>query len=240
MGYRKPLTYIPPYNYCDRRCARCAIDKTRCLVYQVEMDERLHREIDGVEDPASGEAVTQVLLNTRNALRLVEEQAREAGVEWEGGGADPIPVAPRPQKPDPLVERAAAAGRSAAAFLRDHGRDFAEEAETLRHHFSLPAIKLGRATLEAADDYELADRILSAQVAHKALGEVYAALEAIRRRRPALGDAMLDLLAEIQSLRGEIDRRWLSAPCRLLVPVEGGEWWGPLRDVTEALKRLSR
>jgi hypothetical protein len=239
MGYRKPLTYIPPYNYCDRRCTRCAIDKTRCLVYQVEMDERLHREIDGVGESSPGDPVTQVLLNTRTAMRLVEEQARAAGVDWRSGAAEPIPVAPRPQTLDPLVERAAAAGRAAAGFMRDHGRDFPPEVETLRHHFSLPAVKLGRATLEAADDYDLADRILSAQVAHKALGEIYDALESIRRQRPSLGDAMLDLLAEIQSLRGQIERRWLSVPCRLLVPVEGAEWWGPLRDVTDALKRLS-
>src|SRR6185503_15418222 len=48
MGYRKPTVYIPPYNYCDRWCDGCAVDKARCLLYQTEMDERLHREIDGL------------------------------------------------------------------------------------------------------------------------------------------------------------------------------------------------
>ena len=43
VRYRKPRIYIPPYNYCDRSCARCRIDKTRCLLYQTEMDDQLHR-----------------------------------------------------------------------------------------------------------------------------------------------------------------------------------------------------
>ena len=38
MTYRRPTAYSPPYNYCDRWCERCRIDKSRCLLWQTEMD----------------------------------------------------------------------------------------------------------------------------------------------------------------------------------------------------------
>ena len=93
--YRRPKVYIPPYNYCDRWCDRCRIDKARCLLYQAEMDERLHREIDGRGEPSPDEIVKRMADDVRQAIRLVEEQAKEMGIDLEGAKAP----APRP-KPD--------------------------------------------------------------------------------------------------------------------------------------------
>jgi hypothetical protein len=238
--YRKPTVYIPPYNYCDRCCDRCTIDKTRCLLYQTEMDERLHREIDGLGEASPEEVVGRIVEDARKALRMVEDQIREMGMDPGALKRDAASEAPRPKSDDPLVEEALLAAKAVAAFVREHGAGHPREAQLLRRSLTLVGPKLGRATMEAGDETEEADSILQAQVAHLALVTIAGALEAIRRRQPELGDQMLDLLAFMKRLRGEIEQRWLSRPCRILEPVEGEAWWGPLRDITPTLKHFRR
>lgn len=237
MIYRKPTVYIPPYDYCDRVCERCAIDKSRCLLYQTEMDERLHRQIDGLGEPTPAETVERIGKDLQLAMHLVEEQAKEMGVDLDAVEEEPVPS---PRDTDPIVDAARAVTVAIAGFLRKHGRDFPGEALALRRVMTLPGPKLARATQEGDHDIEVADRILQAQVAHRALGELAGALESARRREPSLGDELLDLLATMKALRGEIERRWLSQPCAILMPIAGPEWWGPLRDVTATLRHLRR
>jgi hypothetical protein len=239
--YRKPTVYIPPYNYCDRSCDRCTIDKARCLLYQTEMDERLHRQIDGLGEPSPEDVVGRIVEDARKALRMVEEQVRGMGmdpelIKREAGATE----TPRPKSDDPLVEEGMLAAKAVAAFVREHGAGHPREAHLLRRCLALVGPKLGRATMEAGDEIEEADNILQAQVAHRALVAVAAELETIRRRQPELGDQMLDLLAFMKRLRGEIEQRWLSRPCRILEPVEGDAWWGPLRDITPTLRHFRR
>lgn len=240
MGYRKPTVYIPPYNYCDRWCDGCLIDKARCLLYQTEMDERLHREIDGLGEPTPEEMVGRIVEDARKALRMVEDQVRGMGIDPASLPAEPGGAAPRARGDDPLVEEAALAARAVAAFVREHGASHPREAQMMRRSLALVAPKLGRAVMEAGDEVQKADAILQAQVAHKALAALGGALEAIRRRDPSLGDQMLDLLAFMKRLRSDIDERWLSKPCAILEPAEGDSWWGPLRDITPTLKHFRR
>src|SRR6185436_17242553 len=231
MGYRKPTVYIPPYNYCDRWCDGCAVDKARCLLYQTEMDERLHREIDGLGEPSPEEMVGRIVEDARKALSLVQDQVREMGIAPETLSRGGSGSTPRPRSEDPIVDEATLLARGVAAFVREHGAGHPREAQLLRRTLTLAGPKLGRATMETEDE---------AQVAHRALVAMSAALEAIRRRDPSLGDAMLDLLAFMKRLRVEIEERWLSKPCALLEPAEGASWWGPLRDITPTLKHFRR
>jgi hypothetical protein len=240
MNYRRPVVYFPPYNYCDRWCDGCAIDKSRCLLYQTEMDERLHREIDGLGEPTPEEMVGRIVEDARKALQLVEAQVREMGMDPEVLKRDPAPSAPRPKSEDPIVDEASLLARGLAAFLRAHGAAHPRESQILRRSFTLLAPKLGRATMEPGDEAEEADAILQAQVAHRILGTIAAALNAVRRRDPSLGDAMLDLLAFLRRLAGDIEARWLSKPSGLLEPVEDGCWWGPVRDITPTLRHFRR
>jgi hypothetical protein len=240
VSYRKPTVYIPPYNYCDRCCDGCAIDKARCLLYQTEMDERLHREIDGLGEPTPEEMVDRIVEDARKALRMVEDHVREMGVDPAALPREAGSAAPRPRSEDPIVAEATLAAKAVAAFVREHGAAHPREAGALRRHLVLAAPKLGRATMEAGDEVEEADAILQAQVAHRSLAEMAAALETIRRRDPSLGDAMLDLLAFMKRMRGEIEQRWLSKPCDLLEPAGDDAWWGPLRDITPTLKHFRR
>ncbi|MBI3854373.1 MAG: hypothetical protein HY293_01645 [Planctomycetes bacterium] len=238
--YRRPTVYIPPYNYCDRRCDSCAVDKTRCLLYQTEMDERLHREIDGLGEPSAEEMVGRIVEDARKALRMVEEQVRGMGLDPGTLARETEVAPPRPKSDDPIVEEATLAAKAVAAFVREHGADHPREAQLLRRCLALVSPKLGRATMETGDEVEEADAILQAQVAHRALAAVAASLETIRKRRPELGDQMLDLLAFMKRLRGDIEQRWLSKPSALLEPVEGDAWWGPLRDITPTLRHFRR
>jgi hypothetical protein len=241
MIYRRPRVYIPPYNYCDRMCDRCAIDKSKCLLYQTEMDERLHREIDGLGEPTPEETVDRILKDTRLALEMVEEQAKEMGVDVQGVRREAEEETPRERRElPPIVQEAALLARGVSEFLRDHGRDFPEEAAYLRRNLTLPGAKLGRASTPALDEIESADSILQAQVVHRVLSGMASALESIRRARPTLGDLVIDLFRLIQSLRVEIEDRWLSLPSAVLEPGPGGEWWGPLRDITPTLKYFRR
>jgi hypothetical protein len=240
MSYRRPKVYIPPYNYCDRLCERCAIDKSKCLLYQTEMDDRIHREIDGLGEPTAEETVDRILKDTKLAIRMVEEQAREMGIDLEEAKREAAEESRRPPPLPPIVDEAALLGKGLSEFLREHGRDFPEEASFLRHVLIMPGAKLGRASEATEDEVEVADAILQAQVVHRLLGETAAALESIRKKKPSLGDAMLDLLRLIGSLRAEIEERWLTLPCDLLEPAPAGEWWGPLRDITPTLRHFRR
>lgn len=240
MTYRKPVVYFPPYNYCDRWCDGCTLDKSRCLLYQTEMDERLHREIDGLGEPTPEEMVGRIVEDARKALQLVEAQVREMGMDPEILKRDAEAPAPRPKNDDPIVDEAALLARGLAAFVRAHGKAHPREAQILRRSFTLLSPKLGRATMEPGDEVEDADAILQAQVAHRALATIAAALDAIRRRDPSTADAMLDLLAFLRRLAADIEERWLSKPCDLLEPVEGACWWGPVRDITPTLRHFRR
>jgi hypothetical protein len=240
VTYRKPTVYIPPYNYCDRWCDGCTVDKARCLLYQTEMDERLHREIDGLGEATPEEMVGRIVEDARKALRLVQDQVRVMGIEPEVAAHESAAATPRPRSDDPIVEEATLAAKAVAAFVREHGAGHPREVQMLRRSLTLVSPKLGRATMAAGDEIEEADAILQAQVAHRALAAMANALESIRKRRPELGDQMLDLLAFMKRLRGDIQDRWLSRPCALLEPVEGDAWWGPLRDITPTLKHFRR
>src|SRR5258706_12172123 len=148
--------------------------------------------------------VGRIVEDARKALRLVEEQVREMGGDPVVFPGDAEAPPPRAKSEDPIVEEATLAARGVAAFLREHGAAHPREAQVLRRSLTLVAPKLGRATMEAGDAVQEADAILQAQVAHRALAAMAAALEAIRRRAPSLGDAMLDLLAFLKRLRLEI------------------------------------
>jgi len=240
VTYRRPTTYVPPYDYCDRWCERCRIDKTRCLLWQTERDEQLHREIEGRGEPTLEEVVERIRDDARRAIRSVEEQARGMGLDLSAAVREAALRAESPREPDPAAAEGARLARLVSAFLKEHGRGHPEEAEVLRRLFLLVGPKLGRAFAPAADEAGRADAILQAQAAHRALAEMSGALEAVRGRRPDLGDAMLDLLALMKRMRAGIEERRLSLPCGLLEPVEGDAWWGPLRDVTPALRSLRR
>lgn len=240
MNYRKPVVYFPPYNYCDRWCDGCAIDKSRCLLYQTEMDERLHREIDGLGEPTSEEVVGRIVEDARKALRLVEDQVRSLGLDPEILKRDADPAAPQARIEDSIVGEATLLARGVAAFLREHGADHPCEAQVLRRSLVLVAPKLVRATAEPADENQEADAILQAQVAHRAIAAMAALLDVIRRRDPSLADAMLDLRAFMQRMSAEIAERWLEKPCDLLELVSDGSWWGPVRDITPTLRHFRR
>src|SRR5215510_9966177 len=168
MGYRKPTVYIPPYNYCDRWCDGCTVDKARCLLYQTEMDERLHREIDGLGEPTPEEMIGRIVEDARKALRMVESQVREMGIDPETLPREPVAAAPRPKSDDPIVQEATLAAKAVAAFVREHAADHPSEAQELRRSLTIVPPKLARATIEAEDEVEEADSILQAQVAHRA------------------------------------------------------------------------
>jgi hypothetical protein len=149
-------------------------------------------------------------------------------------------AAPRRKSQDPIVAEAALLARAVGAFLRQHAPAHPREAEVLRRSLVLPAPKLGRASLEPEDQMQEADGILQAQVAHRALGSMAAALESMRRRDPSLGDSLIDLLAFLKRLTADIEARWLTKPCELLEAVEDGSWWGPVRDITPTLRHFRR
>jgi hypothetical protein len=238
--YRRPSVYIPPYDYCDRWCERCTIDKDRCLLWQTEMDERLHREIDGKGEPDPEEQLRLMVEDVKSAVRMVEEQAREMGIDLSQAPA----AEPRREEAgrDPIVRDGTAVAKAVSAFLRAHAAKFPKEAPALRWLHTLVGPKLGRAVTadEEADEVEAADAILQAQVGHRALVEMGAALESARRRRPEIGDELLDVLALMKRMRAEIEERWLRRPNGVLEPVEDGRWWGPLRDIRDTLKSFRR
>lgn len=238
MRYRRPTVYVPPYNYCDRACGTCTIDKSRCLLYQREMDEQLHREIDGAGEPSPAEDAARISRECRTAAAFVEQEARRLGLDPEQILQD----SPEPRRRDPqedvLAKEGLALSRQLAAFLRAFGTLPEREAVVLRTSLPLIGPKLQRAANEALDDMEAVDAILQAQVAHQALGRILESLESLRKKFPESTDVMLDLLLAAQGLSGRIADRWLSRPCALLEFADDGVWWGPLRDITPTLRHF--
>jgi hypothetical protein len=229
MIYRRPTVYFPPFDYCDRQCGSCAIDKARCLLYQREADELLRRAIDGEGEPGPEVRAMRRVEECRRALERVEVQARRMGLDTSGIRRAASAPASRPRPEDPILASADAAMREVAGFLRVHGTSCPGEAADLRRLFPVVAPKLKRAVAEPADALEEASSILQAQAAHRAVAGQIRCLQSICIRRRALADEALDALTLLKGLREEIEARWLERPCALLVPVEDGVWWGPLR-----------
>lgn len=235
--YRRPTEYIPPYNYCDRWCARCRIDKTKCEVYQRETNDRLHHEIDGVDPDDTDVVIADVKKNFDEALLMLREKAKELGIDLDKVEDAPEPApTPRPRKRDPLFERAREIAAGVGAFLRDHraelAKEFKAQHEVLAWHYLQVGAKIGRAMFRddgERDEYEEAADILTAQIAHLGLSRMLAAIQEICAVRTAWRDETLSTLSAMQKLMKEIEKRWLSKKSALLEPVKGNRWWGPLR-----------
>jgi hypothetical protein len=239
--YRRPTAYIPPYNYCDRWCERCRIDKSRCLLWQTEMDARLHREIDGAPEPTPEEAFRKMADGIQDAARWVEDRARDMGVDVESLRSDPPEEPALPSEDDPIIAEGMTVTRAGAALLRGpFGR--LGEAEVLRRYVFMIVPKLARAVEvdREGDDIAQADAILQAQAVHRMLAEITGACRGAMGARPSLEDALLDALAGVERLSRTLERRWLSKPNPHLEPAPDDFWWGPLRDVSDTLKHFRR
>ncbi|MHC5035914.1 MAG: hypothetical protein ACYTHM_01230 [Planctomycetota bacterium] len=258
MEYRKPTTYIPPYNYCDRWCERCRIEKTRCLTYQAETDAELEAMSQGKETsggPSLGESMRESL---EDALSILEEAAREKGIDL--ASVDEAPGAPRREKKrHPLLERAMAFSQDVHRFLVTHRallQGTAGEGEDslarLTWYHSMVGPKIGRIVKKDGPLQEREDRdeemaqymeagdILSAQVAHKALVETEKGLLWVIQQLPSLTDTVIDLLVQGKGLREIVAEEWLARENALLEPVGDGPWWGPLEDAEEGLEVLRK
>ncbi|HYF01492.1 MAG TPA: hypothetical protein VEJ18_21395 [Planctomycetota bacterium] len=240
--YRRPTAYIPPYNYCDRWCERCRIDKSRCLLWQTEMDARLHREIDGAPEPTPEEAFRKMADGINDAARWVEERARDMGVDVEPLSAAPPEEPVLPSEDDPVIAEGMAVTRAGAALLRSPFGRIADASEVLRRYVFMIVPKLARAVEvdREGDEIAQADAILQAQAVHRMLAEISAACRGAMRTRPSLEDALLDVLAGVERLLRTLEERWLSKPNPHLEPAPGDLWWGPLRDVSDTLKHFRR
>ncbi len=244
--YRRPREYIPPYNYCDRWCERCVIDKTRCEVYQRETNDRLHHEIDGVDPDDTDVVIADVNKNFDEALLLLREKAKELGVDLDKVEDPPEPP-PRRPKTDPLFRRARELTTAISRFLRDHRDELATEFkrpyEVIAWYYLQVGAKLGRISFREAggtDDYDEACNILTAQVAHQGLSRMLKAIQEIGASRRTWRDELLSTMAGMQKLMKEIEKRWLSRSSALLEPVIGDQWWGPLQTAPILRKKQSK
>src|SRR6185436_4463481 len=103
------------------------------------MDERLHREIDGLGEPSAEEMVGRIVEDARKALRLVEDQVRDMGLDPQTLKREGEQDAPRAKSDDPLVEEGMLAAKAVAAFVREHAGGHPREAHLLRRSLALLA-----------------------------------------------------------------------------------------------------
>jgi len=240
ISYRRPREYLPPYNYCDRWCSRCVIDKSKCEVYQQEMQTSLQHMADGVDPDDWKVVMDDINKSFDKALLLLREKAKQLGIDLNK--VDEAAAAPEPRKrskveppEDPILHRAKAVLHACSDLKKELEPG---QREVVGWYAPQVVVKLHRATMteieEEADDERDADVILQVQVAHRGLVRIVAALGDAGRAKPRLMDALLEPLAASQRLLREIEQRWLSRPNPLLVPVKGDEWWGPLRTAPSA------
>lgn len=237
-AYRKPTFYLAPYNYCDRWCERCTIDKTKCEIYQMEMNDRLHHIADGVDPDAPEVVAADIGKNFSAALALLHEKAKEMGIDLDKVEIPPEEKPKRRPEDDPRVARCWSIGKGISEFIDEHRadlvRDFREPYEILAFYRFQPGAKFARIQRfeEEDDDARMvANSILSMQIAHKGLVAMLQALLAILEKRPAWRDGVLDTMARLQAVAKEIEEQWLSKPCGKLTAVKKGEpWWGPLKE----------
>jgi hypothetical protein len=231
--YRKPKDYLPPYDYCDRWCSRCNIDKTRCEVYQQEMQTSLEHLAEGVDPADLNVVVADIQKSFDKAVLLLREKGKQLGIDLDrvDEGAAAPSSRPRAEPPeDPIVGRAKAIMHGCKDVMNDLDPG---PREVVAWYSPQVVVKLHRATADELEDEldeeDRADVILQAQVAHRGLVRIMAALGDAGRARPRLMDALLEPLAASQRLMREIEERWLSKPNDRLAQVTGDEWWGPLR-----------
>jgi hypothetical protein len=257
-AYRKPREYIPPYNYCDRWCERCRIDKACCMVYQSTTDSELEAVSEGRDTSSADFTADEARGSLADAMEMLGEMAREQGIDLEAAAREAEEQRPGevesgeggPKRP-PLLEKAMTFSTDVHAFLGEHrdaleaaGREQGVSFDALFWHHTMAGPTLARILFdrgsrdpEIAPYVDAAD-ILSAQVAHKALLETEAGLLQVMRFLPSLTDETIGYLARGKALREALEDGWLSRESALLEPVGDGPWWGPLENAGEALEHL--
>ncbi|MHC4777585.1 MAG: hypothetical protein ACYTFG_03290 [Planctomycetota bacterium] len=253
VEYRRPTTYIPPYNYCDRWCEKCRIDKEMCLVYQSGTDDELDAISRGVETRTMDYSMNRCSETLKDTIAMIEETAREEGIDLSGVEEEVKPLSRR--EDPPLLKEATRFSRELFALLEENeavleAKESEGELSLERFHWYHPMVGMKIARLLSEEEMEEADGdpelreftgallILSAQLAHRALRETEAGLLQIIKHVPALTDPVIGLLAQGKGFCELIADRWLGRENGLLEPVGDGPWWGPLRDSREALDHM--
>lgn len=255
-AYRKPSFYLAPFNYCDRWCERCRIEKRFCLLWQDQADRDLEAMSRGQDTRSLGYALEQTKNSLLDALFLLEEEARDQGLDMEDLHAQADENGTGKTLFDqnhPRVEEAMALSGAVAALLDDQEAVLATlhdrgelDLDRLRWYHTTPGPRMARflndpvpsAAGDDGDDELDALDILSAQSAHQAICEIETSLLAIRRALPSLTDGLIDTLARCQSLKRFLEEGWLEKPHPLLEPIGEGPWWGPLEQPADTLEKL--
>ncbi|MHC4598715.1 MAG: hypothetical protein ACYS47_06900 [Planctomycetota bacterium] len=250
--YRRPREYIPPYNYCDRWCERCDIDKEKCLLYQSGVEEELEAISLGKETRTMEYTVERITESLKDTLAMLEEEAKERGIDLSN--IEEEAKALGEEEDPPIVKKALDFSVDIHRFLQENelALDAVEgemDLESLHWHHNLVGPKIGRIEKKydpddpeepdpELEEFSEASDILTAQIVHRSLIETERGLLQIIKHLPSLTDTVIDFLARAKGFRDLMEERWLSRENGLLEPVGGGPWWGPLEDAQEALRNL--
>jgi hypothetical protein len=251
VEYRKPREYLPPYNYCDRWCERCRIDKGKCLAYQSGVEEELEAISQGRETRTWNYTVERVTESLKDTLAMLEEEARERGIDLSNLAEEAKAL--EEEEDPPLVRKALDFSGDIHRFLEENrlaieAVEVEMDLEPLVWHHTLVGPKIGRiekkyAWEEEEEDPDVrefveASDILTAQIVHRSLIETERGLLQIIKHLPSLTDTVIDFLARAKGFRDFVEEAWLSRENALLEPVGEGPWWGPLEDAQESLRNL--
>lgn len=194
------LGWSSPFNWCDRRCERCALTD-RCALWAREQERRALHETAGrdPDDPATW--IDDVQADLGDAVEMLIADARERGLDPDELASSPPPALP------PLAERLRRAGHDLAIAAAAVGGEVGHVAMILGGKCA----RLGGLALDDDDDELLQLDVVPNVLLIEALDdELAAAIE----RSVAAGAA----LARTRERHAEL-RRAL-APFAIRVPAE--------------------
>ena len=223
-----------PYNFCDRWCERCPVEKrVACRIHHLEMEQRLLAAAHD-RDESDPEVLEQAM---RSQFGDVFGSAGDAGpagetpeepllpqlTQWEEGrtpesGHSGDEEDSGPADIHPVLPGAKTYMSLAYALLEDlkkSGRtpdapELRRDIETLAwYHILLPVkIERGLAGLReaaAGDDFAIYDAVAQFEIARKAVRESSASLRNLRGRLgPSGATAVRDLIALLEGIAGHI------------------------------------
>ncbi|MEA3560624.1 MAG: hypothetical protein U9R31_02505 [Candidatus Omnitrophota bacterium] len=209
-----------PYNFCDRWCERCSLEKQmRCKLYQDEIEQKMTCIAHGRE-PDDPEITKKVLEQQFEATKkIIEEHLEENEIDLD---STDDPELEKIKEHIKLVENSSLHGaaeqyrRKSQIFLKDTfykkegiKPEITYDFETVTWYHTLLSVKLHRALCGFhepvnEDEFGLYDAIAQFVVCKKAVKESIKALRKIKPDFPSRHTQILELLALLHNIHSRI------------------------------------
>ena len=210
-----------PYNFCDRWCERCPLEKQmRCKLYQGEIEQKMTCIAHGKDEDDPEMTIEVMKQQFKSVENLFEKYAQESEVDFDDdiNESDFAELEERGKfvENNSLHGAAEQYRRKSQIFLKDTfyekkglTPEITYDFETVAWYHMLLSVKLHRALCGfhepvSEDEFGLCDAVAQFAVCKKAIKESVKALRKIKPRFSSCHTQILELLALLHNIHSRI------------------------------------